>query len=467
MIPSSVTCGCECSESTSTPITPTTGATGTAGCSGANVACVTVLNGAVVSISDRVLPGISGATGSAGCSGDSVPCITVANGAVTSVSNRSLGLGTASSYNVPATGNATSGQVVLGSDTRLTDSRTPTSHASTHTSAGSDPLTLSQSQITNLTSDLSAKAPLASPTFTGTPAAPTPAADTNTPQLATTAYVIGQGYLKSATAASTYAPIASPTFTGTPASTTAAADTNTPQIATTAYVIGQASSSNPAALGTVSPGSSAKFSRGDHVHPRQITALGSEVSGLLPFGNLTNATAGSILLGRGSSGSGVFQEISLGTNLSMSGTTLNAGTSSVKYRADFCILDSVGDSNALPLANNNTPYPDPADYAVFKTEFVPSNFTISAWIINATGNSAGNVGFALQYTTANPPTSGWTDVSGSTLNVNGTTSAFKFVTSTVSIGGSPSDVFWRLKIINTTSADASCSRKSITLSLWN
>jgi hypothetical protein len=41
------------------------------------------------------------------------------------------------------------------------------------------PMTLSQSQI----------APLASPTFTGTPAAPTAAAGTNTTQLATTAFV--------------------------------------------------------------------------------------------------------------------------------------------------------------------------------------------------------------------------------------------------------------------------------------
>lgn len=48
------------------------------------------------------------------------------------------------------------------------------------------------------------RAPLDSPTLTGTPAAPTAAVDTNTTQLATTAYVVGQGYLKSATASSTY-----------------------------------------------------------------------------------------------------------------------------------------------------------------------------------------------------------------------------------------------------------------------
>jgi len=43
-------------------------------------------------------------------------------------------------------------------------------------------------------------------------------------------------YLLTATAASTYAPLASPTLTGVPAAPTAAADTNTTQIATTAYV---------------------------------------------------------------------------------------------------------------------------------------------------------------------------------------------------------------------------------------
>ena len=50
-------------------------------------------------------------------------------------------------------------------------------------------------------------APLASPALTGTPTAPNAATDTNTTQIATTAYVVGQGYLKAATASSTYAPL--------------------------------------------------------------------------------------------------------------------------------------------------------------------------------------------------------------------------------------------------------------------
>lgn len=45
---------------------------------------------------------------------------------------------------------------------------TPSTHAATHAAASTDPVTLSESQVTNLTTDLAAKAPLASPSFTGT-----------------------------------------------------------------------------------------------------------------------------------------------------------------------------------------------------------------------------------------------------------------------------------------------------------
>jgi hypothetical protein len=46
-----------------------------------------------------------------------------------------------------------------------------------------------QTEITSLVSDLALKAPLASPTFTGTPAAPTPAPGDSDTSLATTAFV--------------------------------------------------------------------------------------------------------------------------------------------------------------------------------------------------------------------------------------------------------------------------------------
>lgn len=89
-------------------------------------------------------------------------------------------------------------------------------------------LGISQSQVTNLTSDLAAKAPLASPALTGTPAAPTATAGTNTTQVATTAFVTTANNLK--------ANVDSPSFTGVPAAPTAAVSTNTTQIATTAFV---------------------------------------------------------------------------------------------------------------------------------------------------------------------------------------------------------------------------------------
>jgi hypothetical protein len=75
------------------------------------------------------------------------------------------------------------------------------------------------------------KASLASPAFTGTPTAPTATAGTNTTQLATTAFVVS-----TLAADTTKAPLASPTFTGTPAAPTATAGTNTTQLATTAFV---------------------------------------------------------------------------------------------------------------------------------------------------------------------------------------------------------------------------------------
>lgn len=47
-------------------------------------------------------------------------------------------LGTIAVFDAPSSGNATSGQAVIGSDTRLTNSRTPTAHKTSHSVGGSD-----------------------------------------------------------------------------------------------------------------------------------------------------------------------------------------------------------------------------------------------------------------------------------------------------------------------------------------
>jgi len=78
-------------------------------------------------------------------------------------------------------------------------------------------------------------APLANPTLTGVPAAPTAAADTNTTQIATTAYVIGQGYLKTTnTGAQLTKPVLTSAFETVTASATAATGTVNVDINTSA-----------------------------------------------------------------------------------------------------------------------------------------------------------------------------------------------------------------------------------------
>ena len=104
------------------------------------------------------------------------------------------------------------------------------------------------------TTAIGLRANIASPTFTGVPAAPTAGAGTRTTQLATTAYVMAQDdtqriYTDTAIASNISAVnsatnsnlvfkanLASPVLTGTPTAPTATAGTNTTQLATTAFV---------------------------------------------------------------------------------------------------------------------------------------------------------------------------------------------------------------------------------------
>jgi hypothetical protein len=90
-------------------------------------------------------------------------------------------------------------------------------------------------------------APLISPVFTGTPAAPTATLGTNTTQLANTSFVtaaVATETSRAQTAEALLAPKSSPALTGTPTAPTATLGTNTTAIATTAFVIANAGVGN-------------------------------------------------------------------------------------------------------------------------------------------------------------------------------------------------------------------------------
>jgi hypothetical protein len=194
-------------------------------------------------------------------------------------------------------------------------------------------------------------APSADPTFSGVPAAPTAAFDTNTTQLATCAFVVGQGYLKSSTASTTYAPLASPTFTGTvtipsgasisgfaplasptftgtPLSTTATAGTNTTQIATTAFVstaVSNLVASAPEALNTLNElalalGSDASFST------TIATSIGTKLTTANNLSELTaTASTARTNLGLGSMATQAASAVAI-TGGTIDGITFDGGT---------------------------------------------------------------------------------------------------------------------------------------------
>ena len=165
-------------------------------------------------------------------------------------------------------------------------------------------------------------APKASPTFTGTPKAPTAAAGNNTTQLANTAFVqaalvalVGGApttldTLKEISAAisndpnfsttinnalALKAPLASPALTGTPTAPTAAQTVNNTQVATTAFVksaIAALVASSPAALDTLNELAAALGN-----DPNFATTVMNALAGKQPLDSTLTALAGKNIAG--------------------------------------------------------------------------------------------------------------------------------------------------------------------------
>ncbi|EJO0710952.1 phage tail protein [Escherichia coli] len=184
-------------------------------------------------------------------------------------------------------------------------------------------------------------APKASPTFTGTPKAPTPAAGNNTTQVATTAFVQAAltalingapatlDTLKEIAAAinndpnfsttinnalALKAPLSSPALTGTPTAPTAAQSVNNTQIATTAFVksaIAGMVGSAPAALDTLNELAAALGN-----DPNFATTMLNALAGKQPLDNtLTNLSGKDV--------AGLLSYLGLG-ELALAGATTGA-----------------------------------------------------------------------------------------------------------------------------------------------
>ncbi|HFL4335664.1 TPA: phage tail protein [Escherichia coli] len=234
-------------------------------------------------------------------------------------------------------------------------------------------------------------APKESPTFTGTPKAPTPAAGNNTTQIATTAFVQAAltalingapatlDTLKEIAAAinndpkfsttinnalALKAPLSSPALTGTPTAPTAAQSVNNTQIATTAFVksaIAAMVGSAPAALDTLNELAAALGN-----DPNFATTMLNALAGKQPLDNtLTNLSGKDVAgllaylgLGEGSPAIGV---PFFWPSAAMPNTVIDSWSSMVflkfngaKFSAtDYPVLAKVFPSLVLPEARGD------------------------------------------------------------------------------------------------------------------
>lgn len=149
-------------------------------------------------------------------------------------------------------------------------------------------------EFVNISVAIATKADLASPTFTGSPVLPTGAtgitqsAGNNSTALSTTAYTdTAITTERTATATLTNKSLTSPTLTGTPVAPTASVNTNTTQVATTAYVVAQISDDAPTKTGGGASGTWNIAISGNASTASTVTTISTD--------QVLNATAGASL----------------------------------------------------------------------------------------------------------------------------------------------------------------------------
>jgi hypothetical protein len=325
----------------------------------------------------------------------------------------------------------------------------------------------------------------ASPTFTGIPAAPTATLNTNTTQLATTAFVIQQVSASGGGTVSSVSVSSANGFAGTVAN-----PTTTPAITLTTTISGILKG-NATAISAASAGT-------DYLAPPSGTALLKANSG----GALANAVSGTdyapatsgtaILYGNGSGG---FSSVTIGSGLTFTTGTLSAsgGGTVTSVAQTFTgglisvagspitssgtlALTVAGTSGGIPYFSSGTTWATSAALAASALMVgggagaAPSTVTTGTGVVTALGVAVGTAGsFVVNGGVLGTPSSGTvTNLTGTaSININGTVgattastgafttvSATGVITSTVTTGTAPFTVASTTQVANLNAATA-------------
>jgi hypothetical protein len=242
--------------------------------------------------------------------------------------------------------------------------------------------------------------------------------------------------LGTSTASSTYAPLASPALTGTPTAPTAAANTNTTQIATTAYVqteINDLIASAPGALDTLNElasalGNDASFSTTvTNSLAGKLSLTGGTMSGVLAMGankitGVANPTNAQDVATKNYIDTAVLAPSNLTGPITSSGAATaiasqtGTGTTFVMNTSPTLVTPALGVATATSVngttipssktlvATDSTAYVVPSQSGN-SGKYLTTNGTVSSWgAVDALPSQSGNSG---KYLTTNGSAASW------------------------------------------------------------